>query len=353
MLFIWQDMMHIFDIGLSKFNILLINSIHPFWIAVLLLPLILLVWYAIRLARQYFSEETDKKNIHGLLSYHVSPKILDELLSNPEKINFAGERKDCTFLSAELNGFNRLKDDVSPKELIELLNNYLAEISKIIQQNNGTLDRHDGNIIRAFFGAPLSMENHALQACKTALQLQNMFDETSKKWKEKGFPDLHLRIGICSGAAVAGAVGAGSNAVYTALGESVGLSRKLMNTNKVYGTSILIGESTYFRADGFLVGRQLDLLRVRESRMPIKIFELMSLKEEPLDVSTRESLEYFREGYNLYLEHNWDWAMNKFRQVLQINRDDAPARLYLFRCQEFLENPPETEWDGVYSVKSK
>jgi adenylate cyclase len=327
--------------------------LHPFWIVLILLPLLLLILYAIRLARQCLAEQREKQHLRKLLSGHVPPVVLQELLKHPGKINLRGEKKECTFLNAELNGFSRGGDSRTPAELIELINRFLAQMASLVQQHRGTLDRYDGSVVRAFFGAPLNSQNHALQACQTALMMRRAFTEMRREWLEKGLPDLELRIGISSGAAVVGAIGSDSHAVYSALGEAAGLSRKLMNTNSIYGTSLLLEEKTYRQAKEHIIARQLDLLRIRESRIPIRIYELMALKEETLDIQTREILQYFGEGYRLYLAQNWDWAMNQFRQVLQINGEDAPARLYLFRCQEFLENPPEAGWDGVYSVKSK
>ena len=329
-------------------------SLHPVWVAaIILLPFIFLLVYAIRLARQYFSEEKNKQTIRTVLSHQVAPVVLDKVLLNHNANGLKGSEKDCTFLCTELNGFSRNGKAMAPDKLVELVNQFFAEMAAIIQENQGTLDRPDGNILRAFFGTPLDSQNHAVQACKTALSMQKAFEVLNEVWKEKNITGLQLRIGICSGPAVVGLIGANSNVVYSAMGESVGLSRKLMNTNKIYGSMILIGESTYLRTQEKVLTRQLDLLRIRESRTPIEIYELIALKDETLDIKTRETLEYFREGYRLYRDQNWDWAMNQFRQVLQINSEDAPARLYLFRCQEFLENPPERGWDGIYSVKSK
>jgi len=97
----------------------------------------------------------------------------------------------------------------------------------------------------------------------------------------------------------------------------------------------------------------VDLLRVKGKTQPVKVYELVALKDEAVSIETQEVIQYFERGYQHYLNRNWEWAMNQFRQVLQIKPDDGPARLYMMRCQEFINNPPPRNWDGVFTLKQK
>ena len=120
----------------------------------------------------------------------------------------------------------------------------------------------------------------------------------------------------------------------------------------MYGTGIIISERTYQQVEPEVVARLLDLVRVRGRQEPVKIFELVGLTSDPLDESLREKLNFFEQGIRYYLDRKWDWAMNQFRQVLQIDPDDAPARLYVLRCQQLLEHPPGPAWDGVFTLRT-
>ncbi len=226
-------------------------------------------------------------------------------------------------------------------------------MTHLILESDGTLDKYEGDAIMAIFGAPVDIDNHALKACQAALNMQKKLEDIRKSWKIRNLPEFHQRTGIDTGPMIVGNMGSDIRFDYTAIGDHVNLGARLESANKLYGSKILISEDTYTMAREQVIGRQLDLLRVSGRKKPVKVFELMAMKNDSLPVKTREILKYFHQGYQHYLAQNWDGALNQFRQALQIDGEDGPSRLYLLRCQEFAENPPGSQWDGVYTLKSK
>ncbi len=264
-----------------------------------------------------------------------------------------GERKIITILYVDIAGFTTISEQMSPEKLVTLLNEYLTEMTNIVISNQGMLDKYEGDAIMAVFGAPVEMPEHAELACRSALQMQTRLEKLRLQWEKEGKPALHCRIGINSGDMVVGNMGSHNRFDYTVLGDSVNLASRLEGANKLYDTKIMIGEETYNLVKDKFVSRPLDLLRVKGKNKPVKVYELIAENNNSLPQEFLEMLKEYNEGFENYLKCNWEWAANHFRQVLQIQKQDGPSRLYLLRCQEFQTNPPSEDWDGVFTMKTK
>jgi adenylate cyclase len=323
------------------------------WIPLIAPFLTILLTYTVHYAYRYVVEERDKREIKKIFAHYVSPGVVEELLKKPEMIKLGGEKKVGTVLFSDLAGFTALAAVHPPEEVVKLLNAYLTEMSHIVLDNHGTLDKYEGDAIMAIFGAPVEIENHALAACKTAMQMQQSLEKMREDWKRRKLPELHQRIGINSGEMVIGNMGSDIRFDYTAIGDSVNLGARLESANKLYGTGILISDATFQIVKDQVVVRQLDLLRVRGKQEPVKVYELIAMKNDTLDVKTREMLSYFQQGYEHYLSRQWEYAGNQFRQALQIYSGDGPSRLYLERCDNFMNNPPSEDWDGAHDFSTK
>ncbi|RMG64485.1 MAG: adenylate/guanylate cyclase domain-containing protein [Calditrichaeota bacterium] len=326
---------------------------HSAWIPLVQPLLGVLFAFAGAYMYRYLHEERDKRQLRQVFSRYVAPAVVDEILKDPAKLKLGGERRVCTVLFSDLEGFTSLSEKTEPEDLVRILNAYLSEMTEVILQAGGTLDKYEGDAIMAIFGAPIDQADHALRACRAAVRMQKRLDRLSREKGNQGFPALKQRIGINSGEMIVGNMGSSTRFDYTAIGDAVNLAARLESANKVYGTRIIISEHTYQLVEEAVVARLLDLVRVRGRQEPVKIYELIDLKSGPLDDALREKLAFFQQGIQYYLERKWDWAMNQFRQVLQIDPNDAPARLYVLRCQELLENPPGPTWDGVFAIRAK
>ncbi len=323
------------------------------WVPLVAPVLIVVLTFSLDYAYRYLSEEKDKRQIRQLFSHYVSPAVVEVLLEQPEKVGLGGDKKVCTVLFSDLAGFTSIAENMPPEELVQLLNEYHTEMTEIIFEHQGMLDKYEGDAIMAVFGAPVEIENHAELACRTALKMQKRLEELRNIWSDLNKPALSARIGINTGEMVVGNMGSRLRFDYTVIGDPVNLAARLENANKVYDTQIMVGEATFQMVKEQFVFRPLDLLRVKGKQKPVRVFELIATKEEPLPSDFLEMLHQFQQGFDYYLNRNWEWAANHFRQALQIRNNDGPSRLYLLRCQEFLLNPPGKEWDGVFTMKTK
>ncbi len=224
------------------------------------------------------TEQKEKRFIKQTFSKFVSNEVVDELIKNPEKLKLGGEKKIVTVLFSDIRGFTTISERMPPERLVDHLNSYLQAMTDIVIKYNGTLDKYVGDEIMAFWGAPVPQDDHAVRACRAALEMMSKLHEMNKVWKEQNKDSLDIGIGINSGAMVVGFVGSSSRMDYTLMGDMVNLGARLEGTNKIYKTNIIISEFTYEQARDQIIARELDLIRVKGKERPVKIYELINMK---------------------------------------------------------------------------
>ena len=296
----------------------------------------------------YLTEKKERHFIENTFGKYMSPKVIDKLLEDPSGLNLGGEEKELTAFFTDLGGFTTFSEQLSAKELVNLLNEYLSEMTDILLEHEGTLDKYDGDAIKAFFGAPVYFEDHAKRACWVAIEMQEKLAAMRKKR-----PELSMRIGINTGMMVVGNMGSKNRMNYGMNGDSVNLAARLEGANKEYGTQTIISESTYEQAKAFIEVRELDNVRVMGRTNPTKIYELLG-KKGFVDSPIFEIMPLYNEGLKFYKERSWTKAITYFEKALGIYPGDGPSSTLLKRCRLFQKDSQmEQDWDGVYSISSK
>ncbi len=317
---------------------LVTSTVYP------LLPLAL----AYLLSESYRNVVVEKRHrfMKRAFSTYLSPQLLGELLKDPERLRLGGEKREISVLFADIRGFTGLSERLPPEDIVGVLNDYLSPMTEIVLEEGGTLDKYMGDAIMALFNAPLDISDHPVKACITALRMRDKLDELNKLWMERGLVRLRAGIGISTGEAVVGNMGAHFRFDYTAIGDTVNLASRLEALNKVYGTSIIVSEKTADLVKDEFILRELDLVRVRGRERPLLIYELLG-RGKP-DTETKDFLEAFKRGLKLYRDGRFEEALRTFSEILQNRPDDGPSRLYANRCRRFIDSPPPKDWDGVF-----
>lgn len=301
---------------------------------------------------RYATVEKARKKIEKAFSLYVSKDVVAEIKKHPEMLNLGGEKRFMTAFFSDIQGFTSISETLNPEELVTLLNEYFAAMTKILFKYKGTLDKFEGDAIMAFWNAPALQPDHAERACVTALKMQQHLEILRIKWKKEGKPDIHVRMGINTGEMVAGNVGSQERLDYTIMGDAVNLSSRLEGANKHYGTYLMVSETTYAETrDGFEF-RELDLLKVKGKHKAVRVYELLAKKGQ-LPEKMRQILPHYKAGIEAYYQQKWDYALTHFNKVLELAPTDGPAHLYVARCQVFKVKPPGDDWDGSYSLKEK
>jgi adenylate cyclase len=274
-------------------------------------------------------------------------------VAHPERLRLGGERKEVTVFFSDIENFTQIAEKIQPENLVTILNDYLSEMTAIIITNNGTLDKYEGDAIVAFWGAPLPQDDHAIRACRAAVQMQRKLEEIRPLWEREGKPPLRIRIGMSTGEVVVGNMGGANRFDYTVIGDTVNLGSRLEGANKQYKTRIMISGSTYKYAKDFIHARELDLLVVAGKTEPIRVYELVGLTEEKLSHNQEQFLRMYSKGLMHYRQREWQTAIGAFERALDLYPDDYPCQLYVERSDLYRSTPPPDDWNGVFILRTK
>jgi adenylate cyclase len=308
--------------------------------------------YMSSLAFHILRERQQNVLIKGMFSQYVNKAVVNELLSNPDKLKLGGEKKIITIMFSDIAGYTTFAEKKSPEDLIAFINYYLNEMSEIVIINEGTVDKYLGDNIMAFWGAPIQIEDHAYKACLSALQMQDKLAEMRDEWSKSGEAPIHIRIGINTGEVIVGNIGGEKRFDYTVLGDDVNLASRLESANKEYGSNIMISEATYRLVKEKVLVRELDIIRVKGKSEPTKVYELISLTGNQKAIDAIEQMHEYFQGIELYRHKSFEAAMDYFKRCSE-KLGDYPSKVYIKRCEYYLQNPPADSWEGVFEFKTK
>ena len=301
-------------------------------------------------------EEKEKRRVRTAFGQYLSPEVIRRLLRNPKLVE--PKKTEITVMFSDIRGFTTISENLDAQDLALFLNQYLSDMTGLVFEYQGTLDKYIGDAVMAFWGAPFEVDDHAISACNSALKMMQRVREMQREWQAQGKPQLDIGIGLNSGVASVGNMGSELRYGYTALGDTVNLSSRLEGLNKDYGTHIIVNETTYAATrEAKFVYRELDLIRVKGKTQPVMIYELIGRAgEENLygnitDLQLR--LDQFVRGRTLYRARRWEEAQHVFQIMIDKWPDDGPARTYWKRCQEYLFDEPPSGWDGVFTMTHK
>ena len=200
----------------------------------------------------------------------------------------------------------------------------------------------------AFWGAPADNPEHALAACRAALACERGL-KSARIVDDRGRP-LRMRIGLNSGTALVGNIGSDNRLNYTAIGDTVNLASRLESTNKIYGSTIIIGEATRRAAGDRIVVRELDKIAVYGRMEGTAIFELLGVAEEG---SAPEWTFHYEEGLRDYRTRRFDTAIERFTEAVSLRGGDRAAEVMIERCRAFLSEAPPAGWAGTTVLDMK
>lgn len=302
--------------------------------------------------------EKQSKFLKGAFSSYVSPDVVDEIIKNPDKLQLGGDRRKITLLFSDIRGFTTLSEKTNPEQLVTILNEYLSPMTEIVMNNKGTLDKFIGDAVMAIYGAPVDQENQALLACISAVEMMEKLQEINSEWTTNNLPNIDIGIGINTGEAVVGNMGADIRFDYTAIGDTVNLAARLEGQTKFYGVNIIVSESTkeeYERFSGEVQNegyrfRELDIIRVKGKNKPIAIFQLIM---PGVMLDSPDLIDSYNTALSYYRERRFEESLRLFMSLYEKLPGDLPTRHYIDRNNHYINYPPPPEWDCVYVAESK
>lgn len=309
---------------------------------------------------EYYIEQKEKRRIKGMFASYVSPELVNQMVESGEEPQLGGEETHMTAFFSDIVSFSTFSEQLEANELVKLINEYLNAMTNILNDRGGTLDKYIGDAIVSFFGAPVYMEDHALQACISSQKMHKELAKLRKKWEKDGWPEIVVnmqhRIGMNTGGMVTGNMGSTRRFNYTMMGDNVNLAARCESGAKQYGVFTMVTESTKEEAEQFgddCVFRLLDNIVVKGRTQPVKVYEIASLRED-LTEELSECIRLYEEGMEFYFNQKWDQAIASFEASKELERyEPNPSGIFIERCKDMRENPPGEDWNGVYIMTSK
>lgn len=349
---LWATVMAIAVLaGVGGFNLWLWSDVGMV-LPVAALWLMITVLYLLNMSYGFFVESRGKRQLTGLFGQYVPPELVDEMAKDPTHISMDSDSREMTVLFSDVRGFTTISEGLDPKELTQLMNEYLSPMTFVIQKHRGTIDKYMGDAIMAFWGAPLPDQDHARHALLAAMGMIDELKVIQKAFEAKGWPAIKIGVGLNTGTMTVGNMGSSFRMAYTAMGDAVNLGSRLESITKQYGVYIIVSEFTKAKVPDF-VYRELDRIRVKGKDEPVAIFEPVG-PEGSVDAATLEELERYRHAVELYKAQKWDEAEAAFTAL----HNADPSRylydhVYLERIAHFRIESPGEGWDGVFTFQTK
>jgi adenylate cyclase len=297
---------------------------------------------------------SDEKRLKSTMYRYMTQELAEELLKLDDA-KLGGDRKEVSILFSDIRGYTTLTENLEAEEVVSMLNEYFESMVEAVFKHKGTLDKYIGDAIMAVFGSPLPLAEHAWMAVQTSLEMRVRLHEFNQRRYAASKPRINIGIGINSDTVISGNIGSSKRMEFTAIGDGVNLGSRLESVSKQYGCDIIISQNTYQPCQDNIWARELDYIRVKGRNEPVAIYELVSLRSDPISSEKLQVIEHYHKGREYYLNRQFTFARAEFAKVLAADNHDKAAMLHLLRCQHWLQSPPsELDWDeGVWTFNEK
>ncbi|HEY0865458.1 MAG TPA: adenylate/guanylate cyclase domain-containing protein [Lacunisphaera sp.] len=304
-------------------------------------------------AESFWREQARKREIQAMFGAYVDPAVVATLVRNPEAIRLGGERREATVFFSDLAGFTDLSEKLrdQPERMVEVVNAYLEDTSECLHNHGAYVDKYIGDAVMAVFGVPAALPDHALAACRAALEARQALARINTRYAALGV-ELEVRIGLNTGEMIVGNLGSSRKKNYTVMGDAVNLASRLEGANKEFGTNILLGETTARAVAGRMATRPLTRLRVKGKLLAVEVHELVGAPED-LTPAERDFLAAYNPGYAHFAARRFAEAAGDFGRALALRPADAVTGELLRQAQRFAAQPPPPDWEPILILESK
>ncbi len=308
----------------------------------------------------YFKTESEKRYVRTAFSHYVNAAMVEELAKNPSKLQLGGVSRDMTILFCDIRGFTTISEQYDSMGLTRVINRFLTPMTAIIMDRKGCIDKYIGDCIMAFWNAPLDDSSHAVNACESALTMQERLAELNTVWKndaEKNgtkYLPINIGVGLNTDVCCVGNLGSDQHFNYSVLGDGVNLASRLEGQSKTYGVKIVIGPRTREGATDY-AALEIDLIKVKGKTRPVHIYTLLGRPDMASSAEFMKLSAVHNEMIKTYRAADFSHALELVAQCRAHNIYGLEKlyNLYEERINTFIQNPPGPEWDGVFTATSK
>lgn len=337
-------------VALIVLNLYVWRQVH-FVIDIAAPVMMLALLYLLNMAWGFFMETRSRRLITGLFGTYVPKELVAQMSKNPEEYSMRGESRDMTVLFSDVRDFTSISEGLSAEDLKDLMNIYLTAMTEVIQDKRGTIDKYIGDLVMAFWGAPLHDDQHALHGVEAALAMQKRMRGLDDEFVRRGWPVLNSGVGLNCGEMNVGDMGSKFRRAYTVMGDAVNLGSRLEGLTKEYGVGILVSEGIVKAAQG-IVYREIDFVVVKGRTKGIPVYEPIG-KVGEVGETTLAEIDKFHKALEWYRKQRWNEAEEGMKNLRFAAPENKLYKLYLRRIAEYRANPPGADWNGVWVWTTK
>ncbi|WP_330220763.1 GAF domain-containing protein [[Phormidium ambiguum] IAM M-71] len=303
-----------------------------------------------------------EKRLKSTMYRYMTQEVAEQLLARGDDFKMGGDRKEVSVLFSDIRSYTTLTESMQAEEVVHMLNEYFELMVEAVFQHKGTLDKYIGDAIMAVFGAFVPLEDHALMATKTALEMRHRLAKFNEDRRNNNLQEIKIGIGINSDVVISGNIGSSQRMELTSIGDGVNLGSRLESASKQYGCDIIISQYTFGKCNDEIYCRELDYIRVKGKTQPVSIYELVCMTDNINSVPDwkKQQIDIYHKGREFYLQKEFRLAQNEFSKIVEEmntrKMKDKASEMYLERCQYWLTHSEELEnkWDdGVWSLTEK
>ena len=292
-----------------------------------------------------------EKKVRTTMTRYMAKQFAERVLASGAEVS--NTTQTATVLFADIRRFTSLSEMLTPQEVVEMLNEYFGEMSAIVENNGGAIDKYIGDALMVVFGAPIERDAAAESAVITSIEMVERLELLNRRRMKRGVKPLEIGIGLASGDIMAGPLGSATRVDYTVIGDTVNLASRLEGVNRQYGTTILVDAATVEALKPSTKRRTIDYLRVKGKDNPTQVFEILERRGQPAIPAFDEFLAHYEEGISQYRRRDWAAALTSFSAALKIAPKDGPSWVYTDRCLYYRDHPPPAKWDGIWTLSTK
>jgi adenylate cyclase len=290
----------------------------------------------------------NEQKIRQIFQKYVPTDVINQIFERPEAA-LVGSTKEIAIFFTDIRSFTTISEAYTPAALVNVLNSYFSEVVEIIINHHGIVDKYIGDAVMAFFGAPASTGKDAFHALTAGLEIVSTLAKFNSELKTQGKPQFITGIGINYGEVTVGNIGTDKKMDYTVIGDSVNLASRLEGLTKEYKQDILISEGMTQKAGDQYSYRLVDTVIVKGKTKGERIYT----SKLSLDVTEKEAWAIHNQATDLFYGRNFSEAKVLFSKVEKILPGDYLSQLFHTRCDRFLKDPPDADWNGTIKMDHK
>jgi adenylate cyclase len=301
----------------------------------------------------FWRESWDRRRLKEMFGQYVPPQLVEEMNRNPDQdYGFTGDSREMSVLFCDIREFTTLSERLGAAQLKDLLNQFFTPMTRVVFEHRGTIDKYVGDMLMAFWGAPVDDPDHAQHAVGAALDMLTEVEALNATFTAKGLPPVAIGIGVNTGAMNVGDMGSEYRRAYTVIGDAVNLASRLEGTTRFYGAGLVVGEETYQHIKNTYVCRELDRVRVKGKRTAITVYEPLCRRDAATPAMSAELAQHAA-ALASFRARDWTAADASFAALQNTHPQVHLYTLYRERIAALRVNDPGEDWDGVYERTSK